>query len=553
MAQIVSDNFTRANALTLGANWTAVTGQNSFGITSNQAVTDGVSAHSHANYFSGAGWTGGNDQYAELTVQANPAANDGGPTVRSATAAQTFYVCDINNADTAALGTSQHVEIFAVSAGTFTLIGSTATLVVSAGDIIRVEAQGTTIRGLVNGVQKASGTNSALASGKVGLQWWGGTGGIAAVSLWTAGDFSSGSSPIGTIPRMFHPGKGTLAQARFYQTRKGVISGPNAFTQLFTAAVSFVGAEVNQTSHILPTAALNFVGAIAKRTNKPLTAALTFSGNLVKAIVHILVAALTFVGNTSKQTVRALTAALTFIGAVVSAKFFTRLLTAAVTFSGAISKQANKSTSGAVTFIGNIPARAITHGLTASLTFIGNTAKQTSRSFTAGLTFIGSLIEGIFKQVFLTAAVSFAGTMSRQTGKALPAALTFTGNVNRAITHNLAAAITFIGNTGKRTTHSFTAAVSFIGAVAKQAGKTLTGAAAFIGNLAANFIAGSGGILYTKALTATVSFTGSVGKGIRKGFIASLGTIGSGIGPPVILLGQRLAIRLKGIIYQWLD
>lgn len=552
MAQIVSDNFTRANALNLGANWTAVTGQNSLGITSNQAVTDGVSAHSHANYFSGAGWTGGNDQYAELTVQANPAANDGGPTVRSATAAQTFYVCDINNADTAALGTSQHVEIFAVSAGTFTLIGSTATLVVSAGDIIRVEAQGTTIRGLVNGVQKASGTNSALASGKVGLQWWGGTGGIAAVSLWAAGDFSSGTQ-TGTIPRMFHPGKGTLAQARFYQTRKGIISGPNAFTQLLTAAVSFVGAEVNTTSHILPVAALNFVGAIAKRTNKPLTAALTFSGNLVKAIVHILVAALTFVGNTSKQTVRALTAALTFIGAVVSAKFFTRLLTAAVTFSGAISKQANKSTSGAVTFIGNIPARAITHGLTAGLTFIGNTSKQTSRSLTAGLTFIGSLIEGIFKQVFLTAAVSFSGAISRQTGKALPAALTFTGNVNRAITHSLSAALTFVGTTAKRTTHSFTAAVGFAGNLAKQAGKTLTGAASFIGNLATSFIAGTGGILYTKALTATVSFTGSVGKGIRKGFIASLGTIGSGIGPPVILLGQRLAIRLKGIIYQWLD
>jgi hypothetical protein len=195
MAQIVSDNFTRANAATLGANWTgnyfsSPTLSEDFAIASNRATTN-TDARDFSGFYSGAAWTGGNDQYAEITVQTKAAASDCGPTVRGATAAQTFYTCDINNADTAALGSTMSVEVYVVSAGSFTLIGSTVNMVVSAGDVIRVEAQGTTIRGLVNGVQKVSGTNSTLSSGKVGMQCWEG---ISTFSLFAAGDFSSGAA-----------------------------------------------------------------------------------------------------------------------------------------------------------------------------------------------------------------------------------------------------------------------------------------------------------------------------------------------------------------------
>jgi hypothetical protein len=204
MAQIVSDDFTRADAATLGANWTGAYFPES-GTARDLAIVSNRAASTHnavpfADYYSGAGWTGGNDQYAELTVQAKPAVSDCGPTVRGSTTHQTFYTCDINNADTAALGSTMSVEIYAVSAGTFTLIGSTANMVVSAGDVIRVEAQGTTIRGLVNGVQKVSGTNSSLASGKVGIQNWEG---ISSFSLFAAGDFSAGGGQVPYQPEYF--------------------------------------------------------------------------------------------------------------------------------------------------------------------------------------------------------------------------------------------------------------------------------------------------------------------------------------------------------------
>lgn len=212
MAQLVSDNFTRADAANLGANWSrdVFTSSQDFSIVSNRASTQ-TSSNTHADYWSAA-YSGGNDQYAEVTIQTNPAQNDGGPVVRLQTGAQSYYTFDINNNDAVALGSSQHAEVFSVSATVFTLVGSTATLVINAGDVLRVEAQGTTIRGLVNGVQKASGTDSAWASGKVGMAWWeGAAASTSTISLWAAGDFSSGAvSAVQLIsahrPAPFKPG-----------------------------------------------------------------------------------------------------------------------------------------------------------------------------------------------------------------------------------------------------------------------------------------------------------------------------------------------------------
>lgn len=203
MAQIVSDNFTRADAATLGANWTgnyfSGTPSADLAIVSNRASSP-ATATDAADYYSGAGWTGGNDQYAEVTVQTKPTASDCGPTVRGSTSVQSFYTCDINNGDTVALGSTMTVEVYAVVATVFTLVGSTVNMVVSAGDVIRVEAQGTTIRGLVNGVQKVSGTNSSLSSGKVGIQCWQG---VSNFSLFAAGDFSVGTQFVPSITRPF--------------------------------------------------------------------------------------------------------------------------------------------------------------------------------------------------------------------------------------------------------------------------------------------------------------------------------------------------------------
>lgn len=205
MAQIVSDNFTRADAATLGANWTgnyfSGTPSADFSIASNKAASPATNTDA-ADYYSGAGWTGGNDHYAEVVVQAKPAASDCGPTVRGSTTLQTFYTTDINNADTAALGSTMAVELYKVVSTTFTKLGSTTNMVVSAGDTVRVEAQGTTIRAVINGVQKTSATDSALTSGKVGFQSWQG---ISTFSLFAAGDFTSASSNIPRRTNVFVP------------------------------------------------------------------------------------------------------------------------------------------------------------------------------------------------------------------------------------------------------------------------------------------------------------------------------------------------------------
>lgn len=197
MATLVTDDFNRANGA-LGANWTLITNAPAaFTIVSNQALTSSQNTKGHGNAYTGAGWTGGPNQWAELKIIANPSGNDGGPVARALTSAVTYYVCCINNADAVALGGSQHFELFQVVAGVFTLIGSTVSVVVNANDVIRVEVQGTTIRGLLNGVQLTSGTNATLAAGNPGMEWWE----TAAASNTTVDSFAAGDfSPTQQYP-----------------------------------------------------------------------------------------------------------------------------------------------------------------------------------------------------------------------------------------------------------------------------------------------------------------------------------------------------------------
>lgn len=198
MSQIISDNFTRANAGTLGANYTAAGALSTWSIVSNQANTLSSGTFNNEDVFTGASWTGGNDQYVEMTIQAKPADSDGGPMARGATTSGLGYMADINNPDTKALGTVMQLDLWAIdSADSFTPIGTpVASFLVSAGDVIRVEAQGSTIRMLVNGVVKISGTNSALLSGKPAMRFWAPTANETKVSLFAAGDFAAGGGSL---------------------------------------------------------------------------------------------------------------------------------------------------------------------------------------------------------------------------------------------------------------------------------------------------------------------------------------------------------------------
>lgn len=200
MATIVTDDFNRADNASLGANWTTISGTVALRILTNQCSSVGTGGV-QTGVYTGAGWTGGQDQWAEFKVVTKNATADGGPACRMSTSAQTFFICDINTADVAALGASMTIDVFRVLAGVFTSIAQ-ATLVINSGDILRCEAEGTTIRGFVNGVQKVSGTNADAMVGKPGIEWWDQ---VAICDDFAAGDFSSGVPLViySELPRNF--------------------------------------------------------------------------------------------------------------------------------------------------------------------------------------------------------------------------------------------------------------------------------------------------------------------------------------------------------------
>jgi hypothetical protein len=184
MAQIITDDFNRVDAATLGANWTNSHGTG-LGIVSNQASSKGNSgASADCAVYSGAGWTGGNDQYGEAVIITKPSACDAGPIVRGATGAETFYEFEINDNDAAvALGSSMRCGLYKVSASTYTLLGSASSFTVSSGDTLRVEAQGTSITAKLNGVVKfGPTTDSGIASGKPGIACFGTTAKVLIIS-----------------------------------------------------------------------------------------------------------------------------------------------------------------------------------------------------------------------------------------------------------------------------------------------------------------------------------------------------------------------------------
>jgi hypothetical protein len=181
MRQIVTDDFNRANASgagALGANWTDVT--DGFNIASNQAASR-TAGNDNNDAYTGAGWTGGNDQYAEVTVIA--ASGQVGPTTRNDTVNENFYLASCEGS----LGSSITHNLISSNNGTFSTIAS-FTGTINANDVVRCEAQGTTIRFLVNGVQKASTTNSAWTTNKPGIFAFG-TG--STVDNFAAGDFAN--------------------------------------------------------------------------------------------------------------------------------------------------------------------------------------------------------------------------------------------------------------------------------------------------------------------------------------------------------------------------
>lgn len=206
MAQVISDDFNRADAATLGANWTNSVGSG-FGIVSNRASSK--TNNSSVAVYSGASWTVSTDQYAEAQIITKASGNDAGIACRGSTSSETFYIFEINDNDAAvALGSSMRCGLYKAVAGAYTLLGSTSSFVVSTTDVLRIEAQGTNVTAKLNGVTKFGPTSdSAIASGKPGLSGFSTVGGEV-FDNFAAGDFTTGDFP--PLPTAFQANQQTV-------------------------------------------------------------------------------------------------------------------------------------------------------------------------------------------------------------------------------------------------------------------------------------------------------------------------------------------------------
>lgn len=345
-------------------------------------------------------------------------------------------------------------------------------------------------------------------------------------------------------------------------------TAPKQTNKLSTAALSFIGAQSKSTANH-QIASLSFVGAQPRFIRKGLTASLSFVGALSRFITRTLTAGLSFSGSLTRTIAKAFSGALSFSGAILTGHLFIKLLTAALSFVGSQTKLTTRPLTANLSFSGAF-SKFTTRALTASLSFVGSLSRFTTRALTAALNFVGSLVTGhLFIKALtaalsfvgsqskaiarpLSASVSFAGAFSRFTTRPLTAALSFIGAQAKASTRALTASLSFVGNLPKTTLRALGASLSFSGAFTKKTFKAVTAALSFVGT----WITNHGGNLYFQSFTASVSFIGSAAKTTKRGLFASLGTIGSGIGgaaPKLILVGQRLAVKIGGIIYEFLD
>jgi hypothetical protein len=183
---LVSDDFNRANSGTLGGNWTDST---AFGAARISVASNEASAASGSNAvstYTGALVGGGTwpaDQYAEVVIGStvSTVSDEGlGPQVRGHGTTADCYLCQSNTHET-------RVYICQSNGSSFAQLGSDGAAVAT-GDVIRVQAIGTSISASKNGTTIIGPvTDSNISSGTPGL--WASSSGspLGTANSWAAG------------------------------------------------------------------------------------------------------------------------------------------------------------------------------------------------------------------------------------------------------------------------------------------------------------------------------------------------------------------------------
>ena len=186
-----TDTFDRANSSNLGADWAEDSGD--WAITSNN-VANGTTGNTYRKLrWVGAAMDSAN-YYVEVVARSGGGSNGIGPAVRlAASSAVTCYGYVIFGGDAAYL-----VEI---TAGGETILDTGSAITASTDYTLRLEVDGSTIRGYLNGVLDVSATDTSLASGPPGIMAYGGNNANTYVTTWTASDLAAAATT--TMPAAF--------------------------------------------------------------------------------------------------------------------------------------------------------------------------------------------------------------------------------------------------------------------------------------------------------------------------------------------------------------
>ena len=179
-----TDTFDRANSSNLGADWAEDSGD--WSITSNN-VANGTSGNTYRKLrWVGAAMDSANYS-VEVVARSGGSSNGIGPAVRlAASSAVTYYGYVIFGGDAAYL-----VE---TTAGGETILDTGSAITASTDYTLRLEVDGSTIRGYLNGVLDVSATDTSLASGPPGIMAYGGNNANTYVTTWTASDLAAAAA-----------------------------------------------------------------------------------------------------------------------------------------------------------------------------------------------------------------------------------------------------------------------------------------------------------------------------------------------------------------------
>ncbi len=200
---VATDNFNRANTVgpDLGPNWTNVFSgffaANGYQIVSNAAAPTTLGSDK-MEYYSGASFA--NDQYsqAKMTVSGTSGGTGPGVMVRCGTNGSGYRV-------TVDKAVANNIQIGRFDdSSTFSTIGLLLTTTWVDGDVLRIEAQGNTIRAFQNGVQLGADIiDAVLTTGTPGIGY-SSTATAASLDDWEGGAQSGGlgdNPPIGILGR----------------------------------------------------------------------------------------------------------------------------------------------------------------------------------------------------------------------------------------------------------------------------------------------------------------------------------------------------------------